>query len=435
MIDAAAFVGLPLRVTLISILMMTVDGIDLQSMSFVAPALLSDWGASRASLAPVLTSSIIGMAFGSILLGWLSDRIGRKAAFVIAMGFLAAGSLCCAFSHSLGELFAWRFFTGLGLGGATPLAATLVSEWVPKRVASVAIASSVVVVPVGGMIGGFIAQYVIPTHGWRTVFGIGAVLPLVFMLVAIFAVPESPKFLSRSPKRRGELARLLNRITKSDRFSASDVFHVAEPPQLASNWLATIFGHAYFRTTLLIWTAFLFNTMGLYFFVNGLPTILATSGMSHEFAIRGATFFNVGGSLGAIGGAILISRYGSRSIGSTFAAVGMIATLAVGWMLAGSLPTATQIFPLFVFAGIAFCGMQGFVYAVASNAYPTYVRGAAVGCAQTVSRIGAVLSGAFLGIEGVPVTLLFYVVGASMSLLLASYFFIGSHFQAREAHA
>jgi AAHS family 4-hydroxybenzoate transporter-like MFS transporter len=437
-IDAADYVGLPLRVTAISILMMTVDGIDLQSMSFVAPALLSDWGVSRASLAPTLTASIIGMAFGSIALGWLGDRWGRKAAFVSAMALLAIGSLLSAVSHSLGALFVWRFVTGLGLGGATPLAATLVSEWVPRRVASIAIASSVVVVPVGGMLGAMLARHVIPSFGWRTMFGIGAVLPLLFMVLALFAIPESPKFLSRKPGRRAELAGLLNRVSKSQMYSAADTFHVAEPPQLARNWLATILGRNYLRTTLLLWAAFLFNTMGLYFFVNWLPTILSAYGMSQDVGLRAATFFNLGGSLGAIGGAMLISRYGSRWIGSTFAAIGMLSTAAVGWVLSGAPASALELFPLVTLAGLAFCGMQGFVYAVGSNAYPTYVRGTAVGCAQTVSRAGGILSSALSGIflatgTHLPLSALFYVVAALMSALLASYYFIGAHFPPRSA--
>ncbi len=435
-IDAADFLGLPLRVTVISILMMIVDGIDLQSMSFVAPALLSDWGVSRSALAPTLTASIIGMAFGSIALGWMGDRVGRKAAFVSAMALLAVGSLVSSASHSLSALFVWRFVTGLGLGGATPLAATLVSEWVPRRVASIAIASSVVVVPVGGMLGALLARHVIPAYGWRTMFGIGAVLPLLFMLLALYAVPESPKFLSRRPARKAELAGLLNRIAKAPRYLATDTFQVAEPPQRAGNWLTTILGRGYLRTTLLIWSAFLFNTLGLYFFVNWLPTILSTYGLGQDVGLRGATYFNLGGSLGALAGSVLVSRYGSRGIGSSFAVIGMLSTAAVGWSLSGGQVSEIRLFPLVTLAGLAFCGMQGFVYAVASNSYPTYVRGAAVGCAQTVSRAGGILSSALSGVflatgSHLPISALFYVVAALMSVLLASYLLIGTHFQPR----
>jgi MFS transporter, AAHS family, 4-hydroxybenzoate transporter len=100
-IDRARFLGIPLRVTVLTVFMMLVDGIDLQTMSFAAPALLQDWGLNRGSLAPVLTSSIFGMAFGSVLLGWLSDRVGRQRVFVLCMLFLTIGSLMSARSSHL----------------------------------------------------------------------------------------------------------------------------------------------------------------------------------------------------------------------------------------------------------------------------------------------------------------------------------------------
>jgi len=108
----------------------------------------------------------------------------------------------------------------------------------------------------------------------------------------------------------------------------------------------------------------------------------------------------------------------------------------VGWSLSGGQVSEIRLFPLVTLAGLAFCGMQGFVYAVASNSYPTYVRGAAVGCAQTVSRAGGILSSALSGVflatgSHLPISALFYVVAALMSVLLASYLLIGTHFQPR----
>src|SRR5262245_41615766 len=125
-VDSAKFVGLPLGITFLTVLMMLVDGFDLQTMSFVAPALVTDWGVDRSYLAPVLTGSMIGMAIGSIALGWLGDLIGRRNSYIVCLGFLFAGSLLSAYATNLWELFSWRVLTGIGLGGVTPLAATMI---------------------------------------------------------------------------------------------------------------------------------------------------------------------------------------------------------------------------------------------------------------------------------------------------------------------
>lgn len=84
-VDSARYLGLPLRITLLTICIMLVDGYDLQTMSFVAPELVTQWGISRSALAPVLSASLLGMALRSVLLGRLADRAGRKNAYVTSI--------------------------------------------------------------------------------------------------------------------------------------------------------------------------------------------------------------------------------------------------------------------------------------------------------------------------------------------------------------
>ena len=104
-IDSASYFGWPLAVTILTILIMLVDGYDLQTMSFVAPAIVADWGIARADLIWVLNGSLIGMAIGSVVLGRLGDRVGRKSAFIACLLSVCAGSLLSAHARSLGELF------------------------------------------------------------------------------------------------------------------------------------------------------------------------------------------------------------------------------------------------------------------------------------------------------------------------------------------
>ena len=95
-IDSAPYLGWSLAITVLTILIMLVDGYDLQTMSFVAPAIVADWGVARADLIWVLNGSLIGMAIGSVVLGRLGDRVGRKGAFIACLLSLCAGSLLSA---------------------------------------------------------------------------------------------------------------------------------------------------------------------------------------------------------------------------------------------------------------------------------------------------------------------------------------------------
>src|SRR5690606_7688298 len=116
---------------------------------------------------------------GSVALGWIGDRIGRKKAYFTCLAFLFLGSILCYYAQNVSTLTTFRFVTGLGLGGITPLATTLISEWPPKKVRSVVVACVIVSVPFGGTLPGLVAVWLIPLHGWRALFLVGAIVPLV----------------------------------------------------------------------------------------------------------------------------------------------------------------------------------------------------------------------------------------------------------------
>lgn len=442
-VDSARFMGMPLGITVLMIFIMLVDGFDLQTMSFVAPVLVQEWGVDRSVISYyVLSASMIGMAIGSIALGWLGDRIGRKKSYVVCIAFLFIGSLLSAYSNSVMEIVAWRLVTGIGLGGVTPLAATLVSEWTPKHARSVAVACAVVAVPLGGMIGAGVAQWIIPTYGWRMIFFIGAALPLLFFVVAIFLLPESPRFLAQHPAKHPELAKLLNRLFGEKRFDGTESFTVEEVAKPPGNWFVTLLRPPFLSTTLLLWCAFGFNTLALYAYANLLPTVLTATGISLDSALQGSKLFNFGGFFGAVGGAILIGIIGSRIVGASLALVGAIATAIIGTLLvahSGSVAGTQLLFFIWI-AGMAINGMQCFLYTVGAHSYPTYIRASGVGCAQTVSRIGGVFSsvvgGAYFAIEPLPpVSYFFYVVAAAILVVMVSYFSMRTHIQSNRASA
>jgi MFS transporter, AAHS family, 4-hydroxybenzoate transporter len=233
--------------------------------------------------------------------------------------------------------------------------------------------------------------------GHGRVFWIGTALPLLFLIFAAWLLPESPKFLAQDPFHSNRLAAILNRLVREPHFVGIERFYVAEPAAPARHWLGIIVSREYRHTTLLLWSAFAFNTLGLYTYANWLPTVLTAAGFTQTAALEQLKYFKFGGFFGAVVGAILIGRYGSRLVGTGLALLGVGATLLVGVALADLSPPGAQLSLLVLAAGAAFSGMQCFLYAVGAHSYPTYVRGAGVGCAQTISRIGGVLGGLAAG--------------------------------------
>jgi AAHS family 4-hydroxybenzoate transporter-like MFS transporter len=439
LIDSAKYFGLPFAITLVTIFIMLVDGFDLQAMGFVAPEIVKDWGIKPSDLSAALPASMVGMAIGSILLGWASDVIGRKTSYIISIVFLGIGSFFCAHANDLTDLTIWRVVTGVGLGGVTPIAATLITEWTPKHARNVAVACSIVAVPFGGSLGAMIAREIIPAYGWRGVFWVGALLPLVFFVVAIFLLPESPKYLARRPKHHARLAQLLNRLFREQRFTGNENFVVSEPPPSPSNWFATLLNKQYRWITLLLWAVFAFNTVALYSYANLLPTVLTSLGMSTVASLKGSVYLNAGAVIGAIGGAFLIGRFGSRYVSAGLACIGIAASILIGMTVhenVGGLNGQTLL--LITFAGIAVNGLQSFIYTVSAHSYPTYIRNTGVGTAQTFSRIGGFFgtwAGAkFFGLHPQPpVGYFFYAVAVFGVLVLISFYPLRTHIPGKSA--
>ncbi len=339
---------------------------------------MADWGVARADLIWVLNGSLIGMAIGSVVLGRLGDRVGRKRAFIACLLSLCAGSLLSAHATGLRELFVWRAATGIGLGGLTPLATTFISEWTPRRVRSIAVACAVVSVPLGGMLGAMVAQRAIPSFGWRAIFWIGTALPLLFVVLAAWLLPESPRFLAQDPAHVERLAAVLNRLVREPRLLwATSALTLPNPqrPRVTGSGSSSAASTGARRCC--CGPPSRSTPLGLYTYANWLPT-RADGGRIHATAaLQQHQYFNFGGFFGAIGGAILIGHYGSRLRGHGAGAARSGRNLA-GRRHAGAPPAlrVLQLSLLVLAAGAAFNGMQSFVYAVGAHSYPTYVRGA-----------------------------------------------------------
>lgn len=432
-IDTAAFVGKPLGIALMMIIIMLTDGFDLFIPGYIAPDMLADPAlglADRQAIQPFMQAGLLGMAIGSVLLGWLGDRVGRKIAYVGCLALMGIGSLFCYFATTINELWFWRVVMGFGLGGITPLATTLVSEWTNKRVRSVVVASVIVAVPLGGMLTGTIYREVVPEYGWRSMFLIGAVVPLVLFALFSYALPESPKYMAKHPRLHKKLAKALNQLVKEERYDGTEEFVVIEQGKQSSNWLSTIWNADFRVRTALIWVAFTVNSFVLYVFTTQIPLLLTQAGMTSDQGSLGLQFFSGGAVLGSVGGAVLIGFYGSRLTGTSLAALGGIGSALVALVLMSGSTSAVLIFTLFLLAGASVNGMQAFMYAVSAHSYPTEVRGSAVGVAQSVSRLGAVLAptaaGIYFGMNAAPFTFFLFMAGV-ICLTVISYFLIPTH--------
>ncbi|HEY6457570.1 MAG TPA: MFS transporter [Steroidobacteraceae bacterium] len=437
-IDSANYFWVPFGITVMMVIIMLTDGFGLFTTGYIGPSVVKDWGIGRDQLSWLSYTQMGGMAIGSVLLGWVSDHIGRKKAYFTCLALLFGGSLLCYAATNIATLASYRFITGLGLGGITPLATTLISEWTPKRVRSLIVACVIVSVPLGGSLAGLIAGWLIPTYGWRSMFLFGAVVPLVLLLLFWLLLPESPKYLALRPALHPQLARALNRLLGTQRFDGTEKFVMHEHAKSSSNWLSTIWNSYYWRSTLFIWIAFTFNTLVLYIFSNNLPVLLDWAHQTPAVARQSLSLFSGGGVVGSIGGAFLMGWWGSRGVGTAAAFIGAVATGAIGVLLVAHAGATIMLLTSCFIGGAVINGMQSYLYAVAAHSYPTEFRGAAIGVAQAFSRFGGLLSATvpqvyFTMTPVPPIDRFFWFVAVCALVTTVSYFLIPSHIPPRGA--
>ena len=394
------------------------DGIDNQLLPISIPSLMREWSVARSAFAAVLAGGMFGMMIGGAIGGIAGDRFGRRFTLIASVLIFGIMTVAVAFCHSLTALGILRFLAGLGLGGAMPNAAALTSEYVPHRHRPFAVTLTIVCIPLGGTLAAFFGGRAVPALGWRALFFIGGMLPLVVAMVAMFALPESPRYLARRRRRWPELARTLRRMGHE---IPSDVGFVDHGEQvIARASVGALFTPEFRRDTLALSGAYFFCLLAVYAAFNWVPVMLTESGLGLIVASNGLTAFNLGGVAGAIGGALLISRVGSR-----VTLPGMAAIAAAGALVLAAMPIASTTDPRPIITMLGITGgminaVQTTMYALAAHVYPTTVRATGVGTAVAVGRFGGVLS-TYVGawaLEAGGSRAFFITIAAAMTLVL-----------------
>jgi len=412
---------------LLTALTIVFDGIDNQLLGVAIPAIMRDWALPRGAFAPVLACGMIGMMLGGAIAGIIGDRLGRKVALIGSVLLFGLLTGAMAIVDGLWALGALRFLAGLGLGGAMPNAAALASEFVPRVHRPFAITLTIVCVPLGGTLAAFVAGRVLPLLGWRMVFAIGGVLPLVVAAVLMRFLPESPRYLVRRPERWTELSRILRRIGYDTPLNSTFV-DLGEKADSRTS-VTTLFSRDFRRDTLALCGAFFSCLLAVYIAFNWLPSMLTGAGLGLTVASNGLAAFNLGGVAGAVCGGLVIARLGSR-----LTMLAMSAGAVAGALVLATMPitAASNPFPIVAVLGITgglINAVQTTMFALAAHVYPTAVRATGVGTAVAVGRSGGVLS-TFAGawaLEARGSAAFFGLMAASMTLVFVCLSLVRRH--------
>lgn len=383
-IDRQPVGAFQIRLILTFAAVLFLDGFDTQAIGYVAPALAREWSLSRAALGPVFSAGLFGLMIGALIFGPLADRVGRKKIIIFSTLAFGVGTLATAFVNDVTTLMVIRLLTGFGLGGAMPNAVAMTSEFSPRRRRATMVMAMFCGFSVGAALGGLLAAALIPHYGWRSVFVVGGVVPLLLVPMLAWRLPESVYFLAL--RGRAGVAELLGRITPDATPVAPGTRFAVHELRLEGLPVRHLFSGGRTVPTLLLWVVFFMSLLDLYFLANWLPTVLNDLGASVSAAALIGSMLQVGGVVGIFALGNVVDRFSFRAL----ALVYLVAVFAVGAI--GQLSHAVAPVTLAIFAaGFCIVGGQIAANALAANFYPTAMRATGVGWALGIGRVGSIV--------------------------------------------
>ena len=384
-IDRQPIGGFQIRLLLTCAAVLFLDGFDTQAIGYVAPALAKEWSLTKAALGPVFSAGLFGLMIGALVFGPLADRVGRKKIIIFSTAAFGLGAFATAFAQDVNTLLAIRFLTGLGLGGAMPNAIALTSEYNPQRRRATMVMIMFCGFSIGAALGGLLAADLIPRLGWRSVFIVGGIAPLLLVPLLGWGLPESVRFLATAGHAQERVAQLLKRVSPNTAF-APDARFIVHEAHLAGIPVVHLFREGRTAVTLLLWVVFFMSLLDIYFLANWLPTVLNDLGSSVSEAAVIGSLLQVGGVVGTFALGSVIDRFSFRALALVYFGA-VFAVGAIGQLGHSAVAVSIAIFA----AGFCVVGGQIAANALAAGFYPTSVRASGVGWALGIGRVGSIV--------------------------------------------
>lgn len=406
-------------VVVLMVLLNALDGFDVLSSAFAAPGISAEWGIARAELGVVLSAELVGMGFGSVLLGSAADKYGRKNTMLVCLVLMAAGMWLAGHASAVAPMVGFRFLTGIGIGGMLAATNAVTAESSNSQWRKFAIGVYVAGYPLGAIIGGVAAsEWLLPTYGWRGVFDFGAIVTAGLIPILWLVVPETAAYHA-SKRNIAGVNKTLNIFGKPSIAALPAIAENAAKPKVTD-----ILSNPKLRPiTLLLAFGYMFHTITFYYILKFAVQIVSDypPGYPPSEAATVLTWANVGGFFGSMLFGFVMARLGIRWPTALMLLIGSVAVAAfgLGRETLDGWQWATVITGFFTNAAIS-----GY-YAAFARGFPAYARATGTGFVLGVGRLGAagspLLAGAlftWLGNDELLVVSIIMAMGSIVSLIL-----------------
>jgi SP family sugar:H+ symporter-like MFS transporter len=398
-----------------------------------------------------VASMLLGCAVGAFFAGRLADRFGRRGIMRVAAAFFIVSAWGSGVATGSLEFVFYRVLGGLAVGAASVLAPAYISEVAPAHYRG-ALATVQQVAIISGLFVAFISNYLLASaagssmaefwfgfEAWRWMFWV-EILPAVVFLVALFLIPESPRFLVLSRRSEEALAVLTKLGGAAAAKAKVDEIDASLAADHHSPKMRDLIDPATNRIRKLVWVGIGLATFQQLVGINVVFYYGAVLWQSVGFTESDALLINVISgalSIGAVAAALLlVDRIGRKPL-LLVGSVGMAVTLAAlvfAFMNAttgadGDLTLEGNYGPIALVAAnlyvVFFNGSWGPVmWVMLGEMFPNQIRGtglAVSGLAQWGSNFGITITfPILLGSIGLGGAYGFYTVCAILSIVFVT---------------
>lgn len=373
---------------LLAVLMaaLVIDMMKPATLGFVVPGIMKEYGIAKPIVAWLPFCGLTGTTIGSWIWGILADRIGRRAAILLA-AILFIGTSICGAMPTFGWNLAMCFMMGLSAGGMLPIAYTLLAETIPAKHRG----WSLVLIGGVGLIGGYfassgLAHLLEPLYGWRILWLVGLPTGLLLIFFNRF-IPESPRFLLMNGRREEALDIMARFGTTMTSSTVAPTHH-----DLANDGARALIKKPLLGKTLALnFAAFAWSLVNFGILL-WMPADLKAAG----YEVGEASKLLFASSLLALPACVITawiysqwSTKGTLVLMSLLTAVGLLSLSLLGTNL-----TMLHMPPIVVFA-VLLTGSNGIIAVLlpyTAESYPLYIRGRSTGLVAGSSKLGGVVA-------------------------------------------
>lgn len=328
------------------------------------------------------SSALIGLFLGSLITGWLSDKVGRKTIFLFSFVLIGAASLLQYFVTTPLELFLLRIFIGFGIGGDYSVGVALLTEFTPKKERGVLVGSLSAVWTVGYVAAALLGYFLSDILSWRILLA-SAVIPSSIVLLMRRGIPESPRWLIRMGRQHEARAIL-------DKHFGTEVY--IEENEVHGLGYKMLFTKKYRRMTWFSALYFAFSVIPYFAIYTFLPSILKafslSEGVGSDLLLQGMLLIGAG-----IGIWLTICLSRKQFSVSAFALCSL--ALFVLCFVPAEPGFALVILAAFSLFTLSISAAGNLTAVFPAECLPTEVRSSGIGFATAVSRLSSAL-GTFL---------------------------------------